>query len=293
MANLAWLAAGAAALCLSVGSARCFAQDAGAGADEVVPPAPPTQYQRVEVLYNGRFIGLRVMKASVAADLTDRGYDAVAVFRTAGLAGMFNDTEITATGNGVVADALYQPREYEHKNEASKKDRLVRIETDGDSVTPVITPPFGSMGEPPATADIRAGAMDWLAMFLNTSVNYPGEACNRTVKIFDGKQRINLRMELVEERTLRTRAYRGPGYVCHAYYTPIAGFDPEDLADPEVYERPFTVWLTKRDDGLTIPVRIRARISGMNVAVEAKSFTISGERVDLTAAQDGGEALLD
>lgn len=249
-------------------------QDAGAPA------------QRLQVLYNGRFLGLRIMKAAVVADMTPSGYEARATFRTAGLAGLFNDTQINATGAGGVAGGLFHPREYQHKNDASKKDRLVRIETDGDTVTPVVTPPFGSMGEPPATAEVRAGAIDWLVMFINTAVNHGEEPCNRTVEIFDAKQRIDVRFELVEERILNTRAYDGPGYVCHVYYTPVAGFDPEDLADPDVYKKPFRVWLTKRDDGLTIPVRIRARISGVRVTVEAKSFRVDGERVRLDPSLD-------
>ncbi len=245
--------------------------------------------QTIRVLYNGYFIGLRVMKASVDADISETGYESEAVFRTAGVAGWFKDTEITATGVGVLTDNLLRPREYVHKNAASKKNRVVRIVSDETSVTPIIEPPFGSMGEPPATPEQRTGSFDWLVMFLNTSLSHSEEPCNRTVPVFDGKQRMDIRFELVKERDIRTRAYRGPGLICHVYYTPVAGFDQEDLGDPEDYARPLKIQLARSDNGTTIPVRIDARMSGVGIRVEAKSIEVSGENIILAQAKDADE----
>ncbi len=253
----------------------------------VSPVSADDDERELTVLYNGYFFGLRVMKASVTAEVVDGIYLAESNFRAAGVLGFFSDAEILATSIGVVdAQGMLRPREYTHTNAASEKGRIVRVVSDETSTTPFIDPPFGSMGEPPATAEQRAGAMDWLTMYLNSALSYGGEPCNHTIPVFDGKQRIDIRMELVGETTIDVRGYEGPVYECHAYYAPIAGFDPEDLAEPETYERPFTIFLTKRDDNVTVPVRIQVRMNGLSVRVDAKYVGVSDGTTQLASLEE-------
>ena len=90
-----------------------------------------------------------------------------------------------------------------------------------------------------------------------------GEPCDRVVPVFDGKQRYDLRFERVADKEVDVRGYEGPAVKCNVYYTPVSGFDPEDLASPETYERPLQMWLADVGGGLYLPVHIRGNVSGM------------------------------
>lgn len=261
-----WMVAATAAVAMAGVSAH---------ADDAAEPPAATETaapgETMRVLYNGYFGPFRVMKVSFDAALTDGAYQADAVFRTAGLAGFFQEARIHASANGAVEDADIQPLAYQHRNLASKKNRQIRIDFSPDDVAPTITPPFGSMGQPPATREERMQAVDPVSSFLH--LMRPGEEpCGRTVAVFDGKQRYNLRVEDDGADTLDVRAWDGPVRRCRIFYEPISGFDPEDLADPEVYDRPIVIWFADLGDGVHAPVRIRARAQGLSVTVEAKSI---------------------
>ncbi len=235
--------------------------------------------EHLRVLYNGYFFGMRVMKASLDVDLDGCGYEAASVFRTAGLAGFFKDSEIHADSSGGRADTGLAPLWYEHQNVASKKNRRIRIDFTDDDVVSTVTPAFGSMGQPPATQDERFGALDPISSFLQIAVHGGDTPCDRTVPVFDGKQRYDLRFERVATKDIDVRGYEGRTIKCHVYYVPISGFDPEDLAEPETYDKPIEIWLADTGSGVRVPVRFRANVSGLGVRVDVKSI----ERTPLDA----------
>ena len=57
----------------------------------------------------------------------------------------------------------------------------------------------------------------------------PQKACNRTIPVFDGWQRFDVRLSFKEKRQARLgggNGYSGPVVVCKARYHPIAGHRP-------------------------------------------------------------------
>lgn len=225
----------------------------------------------IDVTYNGYFLGLRVMKAVVNIDEVDDAYAVEAGFRTAGLLGFFADAEINAKAQGITTDSGLQPLEYEHRNLKSSKNRIIRIGFDQGIATPDVTPPFGSAGDPAPTIEDLTGAFDPLSTIMALATDNGG--CGQTVPVFDGKQRYDLRFTEGAETTVRVRGYEGRALKCDVFYTPISGFDPEDLAEPEVYDKPFEVWLPLEKGYPTVPVRIRGDVSGLGVSIEARSVS--------------------
>jgi hypothetical protein len=54
------------------------------------------------------------------------------------------------------------------------------------------------------------------------------QACERTVAIFDGHTRYDLRLAFERFSTVRaTVGYQGPVVVCSAKFLPVAGYDPK------------------------------------------------------------------
>ncbi|MGD2131533.1 MAG: DUF3108 domain-containing protein [Maricaulaceae bacterium] len=273
-----------AALALAVGlSAAAYAQDevnaVAAVFDQEAPGLDETNSGRLRILYNGYFLAFRVMKADVTADVGDGEYAASAVFRTAGIAGWFDDSEIEARTYGALNGQGVEPRRYQHTNHASSKNRIVAIDFQDDATVPVVTPEFGSPGDPAPTPDDLFGSLDPISTFVTIALDGGDQPCNRTVEVFDGKQRFDLTLRAVETERVFTRAYDGDALHCHVFYTPVAGFDPEDLADPEDYARPMSIWLAEFGDGRWAPVRIHARVSGVTARIEAKSVQVEASAI--------------
>lgn len=251
-------------------------------------PAPVSPHTH-RVLYNGYFMGLRVTKASVDSAVTPSDFSAKAVFRTAGLAGFFQDTEITATSTGTVSAGELGVGRYTHFNAASKKNRTVTVFADENGVGSDVQPPFGSMGQPPANAEQRNRALDPVAAFLSMSLQGGAEPCDRTIPVFNGKEAFDLRLVPDKIEMVDLRGYEGIAYKCKLYYTPVAGYDPEDMADPDDYAKPLSVWLAQLPNGATIPVKIRMRVGGVGVRIAVKSIETQGDNVLLAqAAQTAG-----
>lgn len=261
-----------AAIALAVQAPALASSDAEASrAGASATGLPLVAAREVRLTYNGFFFGLRVMKANVTAAMGAAGYEASSEFRTAGLAGFFKDARIQAVAKGALDAGRVAPASYAHQNLASKKKRKIEIDFTGAEVEARVDPPFGSLGEPPATPAQRREALDPIGVFLQIAIAPAAEPCKRTLPVFDGKRRYNLRFEPAGRERLELRGFQGDSAKCHIYYEPVAGFDADELEAPEVYERPITMWLADVGGGFLAPVRIKTEVKGMGVTVEAKA----------------------
>jgi len=287
LVSLGLLATPALADNATTGPATTPATDVAADLFAVAAPVVAGQTrEHIHVTYNGYFLGFRVMKTTLEMEITGDTYETSANFRTAGLAGLFKESRIQAVANGNVNGSGLEPEHYEHRNLASSKNRVIQIDFTPDDTISTVIPAFGSMGVPPATREERLPAFDPISTFLTISVEGGDIPCVRTVPVFDGKQRYDLRFEPVEYEPIRVRGYRGNAWRCDVFYTPVSGFDPEDLADPEDYARPMEMWLADMGDNRWVPVRIRARVSGVRVSIEAKRVWRTVEPLTTSAETD-------
>jgi hypothetical protein len=257
----------AAAAALFILTPAATAQDEG--------PAPGSaSNHELQLLYNGSVLGQRLMKADVSASVADGDYESRAIFRTAGLAGFFKQAEITATVNGTYAGNGVEPIHFQHRNSASSKNRQIQIDWTADDVIPTVTPPFGSMGQPPATLEERLGSRDVASTILSMTLDGGDAPCERTLPVFDGKQRYDLRMEPIAYEEVDTRGYEGMAWHCNIYIVPISGYDPEDKPSPEQSARPMEVWLADLGEGRWPPVLARRRVGAVTMKVEATHVSL-------------------
>ncbi len=244
-----------------------------AAADDAAPSAPDQFFME----YTGSVYFLQVADISITARMEEATYSAAATFQSAGLLRWFDDTDIQASSVGYRTGESLTPWRYEHINYASEKGRVVGIDFPEGTATPDINPPFGSMGEPPASEAERAGALDPVTVILNLMLGPidtgDEEVCSGRLPIFDGKARYDLRFENVGMDDVRTRAYRGQAIRCQAYVEPISGYDPGDRPTEEETARPVNIWLVEMQ-GLHVPVRFRASTQIGNISIEARRIGI-------------------
>lgn len=233
----------------------------------------------MRMTFNGSVMGLRVMKAEIHASLAAGSYEASSVFRSAGIAGFVKESRVESSGAGARGGGGLAPSAYRHLEIAGKKRRTVEFAFAPGDVTAKVEPPFSTMGEPPPTPAQRREAVDPLAMLLALALPGGAAPCARTLKVFDSKQRYDLVLTPVAVEKVKTRAYKGEAHKCLARYVPVAGFDPDDLAEPEAYQAPIHIWLAKREDGFAAPVLVRTRLPlgplKLDVAIEADTLALA------------------
>ncbi|MGJ3231564.1 MAG: DUF3108 domain-containing protein [Oceanicaulis sp.] len=252
------------------------AQIASDGATEIEPPA------ELFVEYSGSVYFLSVADISLSARFSEVDYSAAATFQSAGLLRWFDDTNIEATSIGYRGQDGLLPYRYEHVNYASDKGRVVGIDFPERVATPDINPPFGSMGEPPASDAERAGALDPITVMLGLTLAMPGDRgtpCSGTLPVFDGKARYDLRFENRGLDTVRTRAWRGEAVLCEAFLEPVSGYDPGDRPSEEETARPVSIWLAEAGE-IYIPVRFRAATQIGDISISARRISVDNQPLD-------------
>ena len=99
--------------------------------------------------------------------------------------------------------------------------------------------------------------------------------CSGRLPVFDGKARYDLRLEAGGFETVRTPAWRGEALLCHVWYEPIAGYDPEDYPSPSELRYPLDIWLAPfPEDGFYLPVRLHTRAGFGGVTIEVAELDI-------------------
>lgn len=229
------------------------------------------------VQYSGSLFMIPVANIAINAVWPGETYSATAVFQSGGLLRWFDDTNIEAGVSGYMQETELVPWRYQHFNHASGTNRIVGIDFEDGRAVPDVNPPFGSMGDPPASDEDREGAIDpisgILSMMLATPATANGDICVGSVPIFDGRARYNLRLENGGMSEVSTRAYRGEAMICRAYVEPISGYEEGKRPTEEDTARPVTMWLAPME-GLWVPVRYRANTRIGNITISAVRLSV-------------------
>jgi len=228
--------------------------------------------------YSSSVLVFRVGDISLSAQIDPGHYAANTVVEAAGLAALFTDFDIHADVEGLRTPVSVAPLRYTHVERTGSKIRAVDIAFENRIASAQATPPFGSLGVPPATPAQLEGVIDPIsAIFLLSQARVGGEGavCSGSLPVFDGKARYNLRLEAGESRNIRTPAWRGEALLCHAWYEPIAGYDPEDYPTPAELRYPLDIWLAHfPEHGFYLPVRLHTRAGFGGVTIQVAELDI-------------------
>ena len=250
---------------------------AAAGSDEAVPaPEIAEDAVRVSARYASSVLFFKVGEITLDARFGAAGYAAESYIEAAGLAALFTDFDIRAEVSGQGGNGAREPQIYEHVERTGSKVRSVRIEFSDIVARSEAEPPFGSWGVPPASDSDRTDVIDPMTAFFELSRRLEGgEGCQGRLAVFDGKARYDLRLETVGTDRVRTRAWRGDALLCHAWYEPISGYDPEDYPSASELRHPLVLWLAPiAGDSAYLPVRLHTRAGFGGVTIELTGLSV-------------------
>lgn len=184
------------------------------------------QAETYRLRYEAAVLGVVVLgTASYEVVSTPARYAVRANLRTSGLARLFDQTEINATSAGTLSGAAIGWTRYDLSHSYAAKFRRIQLSRTASQVSAQITPAYGNMGRPPASAAQQLSSYDPLtAVFALGRQVGAARACNGSVLVFDGRQHYRLAVSARSQGNFNGGGYNGPAVNCQFRYEPVAGF---------------------------------------------------------------------
>ena len=249
---------------------------------------------KVDARYEVTLAGVPIGRGAWFIDISDNEYVAAANGKATGLLRVFASGEGTTAARGYVSKGQLIPSSYASSITTDRKTEELRITLAGGNVKDyTVDPPSPPHPDRiPITDAHRHGVTDpmtgSLARVAGTGDLISPEACNRTVAVFDGRMRYDLKLVYKRMDTVRAdKGYEGPAVVCGLYFNPIAGYVPNRSAIKYlIAQRDMEAWLVPvAGTRVVVPFRVAIPTPlGMGV-LEATQFVTQPQPQRASAAK--------
>lgn len=226
---------------------------AAAGAVLAVPSfaGPAAAQARLDARYVATLAGLPIGEGSWLITVDEADYSAVATGTTTGLMRAFTGGYGQTITHGSLQGGKPVLSSYTASIHSYRKADEISLKVDAGAVRDLkLDPPAETEAERvPITEASKHGVFDPMTATL---IRMPGhgdpmtpEACARTLAVFDGRLRYDLRLAYKRMAEVKAdKGYAGPAVVCSVYFSPVAGYIPTRAAIKYLSEqRDMEIWL--------------------------------------------------
>jgi hypothetical protein len=219
---------------------------------------------KLDATYSATLFGLPIGHISWTVELRNNRFTSAATGGISGLLRIFSDGHGDVSAQGNLSGGEPIASHFALTLIAGKWSDDVRIQFRGNKAQEYVTSlPAPGSNQVPITDANRTGVLDPMTALL---VPIPGagktavpEACERTIPIFDGHTRYNLRLSFKRVDTVNNEGvYQGPVIVCAVKFFPVAGYDPKHfLVTYLAAQRDIEIWLAPiAGSRLMVPYRM-------------------------------------
>jgi hypothetical protein len=243
----------------------------------------------LDARYDVSLLGITLGTASLSGGIDGSGYKLDMAARLTGIVGGVTGGRGSGAATGVLVGGRLAPKSFAVSSANSRESRTVRMALTEGSVAGIdIEPPIDEKPDRvPLKEDHKRNILDPLSAFL-MPVNGKGRdaACNRTLPIFDGAARYDIRLSSAGTRNVTLDGYSGPVSICQARFVPIAGHRALRPSTKFMAEnRDITTWLAPvAGTDMMVPVRISVKTMIGTAVIEASHFRVD-PGVTATAAR--------
>jgi hypothetical protein len=228
--------------------------------------APAAAATTFEATYAISVAGLTIGTAEAKGRFTDTEYAATITGSTSGISRMVSDARALLLGEGRLTRDRPLPGSYDLETREGDFETHVRMKLSAGTVTDLLViPRLGRHPDRiPLEPEHKQNIVDPVAAFLVVA-DTPGigdgsRICRRTIKVFDGWQRYDIRLTYKQTRRVDGSgdAYDGHVLVCSARYVPVAGHRMSLKATRYMTDNDrLEVWYAPvKDRRLLVPYRI-------------------------------------
>jgi hypothetical protein len=238
--------------------------------------------ENMRATYSVSIIGLPIGTATALGIFDPQHYKIDIGVRLTGIASLVSSAKGAAMASGAIGRAGVIPAAYANTTANSYETRTVRMAMSGGAVRGIeISPPFvDPVGRVPVTEANKRNILDPVsALVMNIPAGQPligPAACDRTIPVFDGFARYNVKLSYIRSQDVQVSGYSGPVAVCAARYVPIAGHRPAAKATQYMTDnRQMEAWLAPVERAhAVVPLRISIMTMAGMLLVEGTEFTI-------------------
>jgi hypothetical protein len=216
---------------------------------------------QVAARYRMQFNGFDVGTYDFVSHFDGKSYSATGKTEISALFGAFKWVGNFA-GSGSVESGAPHPASFQMSYKMGSKINSVKMGFDGTGVSGVALVP----NKPPNPEAIRLkpenlkNVFDPMAATLAISNATASDACNRTIPVFDGRARFDLRLSFKGHEAIKDKRPTGQPaelVVCRVKYVPIAGHKPKDFVNPWIdYDHIEIALRAIPSAGIYVPYRI-------------------------------------
>lgn len=234
--------------------------------------------------YKLSFAGIEVGKYQFNAHFNNGTYDAASKGEVSVFFGAFKWAG-NFSGKGGLEPSGLRPDAFEMSYKKKKKFVSVKIGFAGRVVSSVELVP--NKAPSPDTVKLKPenlkNVFDPMSAMISVSDASPANACNRTIPVFDGKERYDLHFSFKGREPLTERHPSGQPrelIVCRVKYVPIAGHKPKDFTDPWIdYNNIEFALRAVPKAGIYVPYRI-------TIPSPVGSAVMTADTINITAANN-------
>lgn len=241
----------------------------------------PAGAASLDAAYDVSLLGMTFGKANLSGDIEGSRYKLDVQAKLTGLVGGFTGGRGSGVATGNLNSGRLAPATFAISSANSSESRTVRMALDGNAVRAVeIEPPIDSKPDRVPISDAhRRNVMDPISAFLmpvEGGRNSGAAACNRTLPIFDGAARYDIKLSYAGTREVKLDGYSGPVSVCQARYVPISGHRALRPSTKFMAEnKEISTWLAPiAGTGMMLPVRISVKTMIGTAVIEASRFKV-------------------
>ncbi len=239
--------------------------------------------ETLRAVYAISLLALPLGAGTVKAEITPSSYHVEGSAKLNALARLVNNSHGASIGKGAIVDGRVSPATFATIAANSSMTRTIRMAIKNNAVAAIdISPPFGdSPDRVPLRAADKADIVDPVGAYIfpapKSGPAVSPAACDRTLPIFDGYTRFDLKLSYAGERKVRAKGYSGPVAVCAVRYVPVAGHRRDRPATKFMAEnKDIQIWLAPVA-GLPVLAPFRVSIATMvgTLAIEATEFSVT------------------
>lgn len=192
---------------------------------------------KLDARYTVSLGGIPIGRGAWVIEIADNHYTAAASGTTAGLIQVFTSGQGQSASRGLVSAGNLVPSTYASSIVTDQKYDEVRMVISAGTVKESVAEPpnVPAPDRVPLTDAHRRGITDPMTASL---MRVPGngdtmvpQACLRTLSVFDGRMRYDLKLAFKRLDRVRTeKGYHGTVVVCSVTFSPIAGHIPDRAA---------------------------------------------------------------
>lgn len=178
--------------------------------------------------YTVSFLGLPVAHSNFVTIINGNAFTLKGSLKSAGVGAFFDSTVANTAVSGTLTEAGAMPGSYTMYYVSGKKRSKAFLEFDGGNVVRQQVLPVLRPGKPrPTFVPLRPEHMKRVADPFTSAVVKSDSlegVCARTLNVYDGKMRLDLRLSNPVIGKGKAEGFDGPTVTCKAKFIPVAGY---------------------------------------------------------------------